>query len=493
MRFSECVIGKRVCQLMKKNEYKKEKISLISGIWNLLKSIAMMVLATLVGGIFVKLGLSEANITMVYILAVLIISVITTHQIYSLVFSFVSVVVFNFFFTIPRFTLRAYDKDYPITFVIMFLAAFLTGSLAARLKAQVHQSEMAAYRTKILLETNQMLGQAKEQAEIISITEEQVKKLLNREAKIFPKTDYSIMPKDKQTDMWFTIAVSGQDYGCVRVSSEEKRLDAFEENILRSVLGECALALENEKNAKEKAEAALLAQKEQLRANLLRSLSHDLRTPLTSISGNASNLLLDAERFDVATRKQLYSDIYDDAVWLTNLVENLLSVSKLEEGKLNLHFTTELLDEVITEAMCHIDRNKEEHEIEVRTSEEFLLVKVDVRLITQVIINIVDNAIKYTQKGSKIIITSEKEEKHVVVKIADNGAGIAEKEKEQIFEMFHTGAKTLVDSRRSLGLGLALCKSIIHTHGGEIWVEDNVPHGAVFIFTLPREEVRLHE
>ena len=355
---------------------------------DVIKSIGMIVAATGVGNIFWEVGLSDANITMVYILGVLIISMITTHQIYSMAASLVSVVVFNYFFTLPRFTLHAYDKDYPITFVIMFLAAFLTGSLADRLKK---------------------------------------------------------------------------------------------------------LAIENEKNAREKAEAAMLAEKEQMRANLLRSMSHDLRTPLTSISGNASNLLSNEECFDTETRKQLYMDIYDDAIWLINLVENLLSISKVEEGRLNLHFTTELLDEVVSEALSHMGRKKEGHQIILNTSEEFILVNVDARLVIQVIINILDNAIKYTPENSTITITTERRAEMAVVTIADDGPGILEKEKPFVFDMFFSGAKNLADSHRSLGLGLALCKSIINTHGGEIWLTDNKPHGAVFSFSLPAAEVNIHE
>ena len=236
-----------------------------------------------------------------------------------------------------------------------------------------------------------------------------------------------------------------------------------------------------------------MAQKEQLRANLLRSISHDLRTPLTSISGNASNLLSNGEKFDADTKKQLYSDIYDDSMWLINLVENLLSVTRIEEGRLNINLSTELLDEIITEALHHISRKKVEHKISFQASEEFILVKVDARLIMQVIINIVDNAIKYTQKDSEIVITTRKQNHRAVVCIADNGGGISDDVKPYIFDMFYSGAKGIADSRRSLGLGLSLCKSIITAHGGEIEVSDNRPHGAVFTFSLPIEEVDLHE
>ena len=162
--------------------------------------------------------------------------------------------------------------------------------------------------------------------------------------------------------------------------------------------------MENEKNAREKQEAAILAKNEQLRANLLRAISHDLRTPLTSISGNASNLLSNGDSFDNDTKKQLYMDIYDDSMWLINLVENLLAVTRIEEGRLNLHITEDLMEDVITEALHHINRKSEEHHISVESKEEFLLAKMDARLIVQVIINIVDNAIKYTPKNSHIVI-----------------------------------------------------------------------------------------
>lgn len=149
---------------------------------------------------------------------------------------------------------------------------------------------------------------------------------------------------------------------------------------------------------------------EQLRANLLRAISHDLRTPLTSISGNASNLLSNGDSFDNDTKKQLYMDIYDDSMWLINLVENLLAVTRIEEGRLNLRITEDLMDDVITEALHHINRKSEEHHISVESKEEFLLAKMDAKLIVQVIINIVDNAIKYTPKNSHIVIRTEKRE-----------------------------------------------------------------------------------
>ena len=270
-------------------------------------------------------------------------------------------------------------------------------------------------------------------------------------------------------------------------------LEAFENSVLLSILGECALALENMKNAKEKEEAKLLAENEKLRSNLLRSISHDLRTPLTSISGNAGILLSDGEALSPDTRMQMYSDIYDDAAWLHNLVENLLAVTRIEEGHMKLNTQPQLVEEVVSEAMQHISRKKTEHIITVSHEDDLLLAKCDARLIVQVIINLVDNAIKYTPAGSHIAISTRGERGNAVVSVADDGPGISDEEKERVFQMFYTGSNPIADSRRSLGLGLNLCKSIITAHGGDIRVADNRPRGTVFTFTVPAGEVEVHE
>ena len=195
----------------------------------------------------------------------------------------------------------------------------------------------------------------------------------------------------------------------------------------------------------------------------------------------------------VRQKKQLYMDIYDDSIWLINLVENLLAVTRIEEGRLNLRMSEELVDDAISEALLHINRKSVEHSISVENKDEFLLAKMDARLIVQVIINIIDNAVKYTPKGSHIVIKTERVGDKAVISISDDGDGIPDELKPRIFDMFYSGANQIADSRRSLGLGLSLCKSIILAHGGEISVSDNLPHGTIFTFTLPVGEVKIYE
>jgi hypothetical protein len=282
-------------------------------------------------------------------------------------------------------------------------------------------------------------------------------------------------------------------YGVMGIAAADSPLDSFETSILLSVLGECALALENQKNLEEKEAAAVLAKNEQLRANLLRSISHDLRTPLTSISGNASNLLSNGNLFDAETKERMCTDIYDDAMWLIDLVENLLSVSRLEEGGMNLHISTELIDEVVAEALRHVDRRRTQYELHVQNSEDYLLAQIDAKLIVQVLINLINNAIKYTPPGTEIDVTWERRGSWIQVSVSDTGPGVPEQAKPHIFDMFYSASDPVADSRRSMGLGLALCKSIVNAHGGEIAVSDRSPHGAIFTFSVPTGEVELHE
>ena len=180
-------------------------------------------------------------------------------------------------------------------------------------------------------------------------------------------------------------------------------------------------------------------------------------------------------------------------MWLINLVENLLSVTRLEQGQLNLNISDNLVEDVITEALCHVNRKKVEHQIKVTSEDDLLLAKMDGKLIVQVIINIVDNAIKYTPRNSCIEISTKRDGKWAVISIADDGPGISDEIKAHVFDMFYSGANKIADSRRSLGLGLSLCKSIINAHGGTISVSDREQGGTVFTFTLLAGEVYLHE
>ena len=287
--------------------------------------------------------------------------------------------------------------------------------------------------------------------------------------------------------------MDGAEYGRVAVKTADSALDAAEKGMLVSVIGECALALENHENRRKKEESLLLAENERLRANLLRSVSHDLRTPLTSILGNADNLLSGDGSFDRAARRELYRAIYDDSLWLIGLVENLISLSRMEGGQVTLNISSELIADIISEAVSRLGRRLEGYSVTVHHEDDLALVQADARLCVQVAVNLLDNAVKYTPAGTEIRIESFPRGGEVHVRISDNGDGVPEAELDKIFDMFYTGSGTLADSRRSLGLGLSLCRAIVKAHGGRIWAEKNSPRGTAFEFTLPRGEVTMDE
>ena len=289
----------------------------------LLKTAFVVVLTTAVGFVFAYLGIHEANIITLYILSVLVIAVWTSSRLYSIASSIVNVFLFNFFFTAPKYTFRIQDSTYLITFLVMFIAAFITGSLALKIQNSARQSAQTASRTELLFETNKLLQKAATEQDAAETASRQLAKLLERnvlfvllENNIFSDSfmispngqknsciiledseksavDYALRNRCKAGAgtthfsqakyQYLSVNVNENVYGIVGISYENILSDSFENSIILSIIGECALAIENLHNITEKENAAVLAKNEQLRANLLRSISHDLRTPLTSI------------------------------------------------------------------------------------------------------------------------------------------------------------------------------------------------------------------
>jgi len=502
---------------------------------DLLKALLIAVAATLISFGFYILGLREANIITVYILGVLLTAVWTHGHLYGVIASLLCVTSFNYFFTVPRFSLRVADPDYPVTFLIMLIASIISSTLETRVRRQARQSAQKAYYMELLMNCSQKMEQCQNEQETIKVAAEQLRKLLGRPilyslAEKNSELFFQVVPKENEAELlgsmtveeagvanwvvknnkhagattntlsqvqnlYLSIRGNQEVMGVVGIPAKYyPPLDAFEKNVMIAVLNECGLILERRRLRAEKQTIALETQRERLRSNLLRSISHDLRTPLTSISGNAGVLMEKSITLDETQKQEIYNSIYDDSMWLVNLTENLLSITRIENGTMHLQMEAELIEEVFREALAHVDRQSAKHEISVELSDDLLMAKMDVRLVLQVIINIVNNAIKYTPEGSHICLSAQKQGNMVCIRISDDGPGISNEAKPHLFDMFYTADTGRPDSRRGLGIGLSLCKAIVEAHGGRIAVADNSPHGAVFYFTLPLEEVSLdHE
>ena len=321
---------------------------------------------------------------MVHILGVLATSLLTENLIYTLLSSLVSVLSFNFFFTIPMHSFTAYDKGYPITFVIMFLTAFITGTLTKRVKEQARLSAIKAFRTEVLLKSSQKLQRAKTKKEIIDEISKQLFKLLDKTIIFYPVENHElseplVFKSNEQEDekiylnkdeeavaswvfnnnkhagastttlpgakcLYLAVRCEDSVLGVIGIYLDKTAIDDFENNLLMAILNEGAMALEKEASNSKKREVEIKANQEELRANLLRSISHDLRTPLTSISGNAGVLLDSADKLSNERKIEIYSDIYEDSMWLIDLVENLLSITRIENGNIQINKEAQLIN-----------------------------------------------------------------------------------------------------------------------------------------------------
>ena len=483
---------------------------------DILITIGVMTIATLISIAVFESDINNANIVTIYILAVLVAAVLTADRIYGIVAALLYILVFNVLFVEPYFSLRV-AGDYMVTYLVTMVSAILTGTLASRMKYSMAAANENATQTRVLLECSELLQHARNEEDIITTVADQLVRLLKRAIIYYPVEDGALQEPlyfymdniahgdySREIAQWvldnnhhagaytshysdskfryLAIRVGENIYGVIGIRMET-RLSDFENNILLSLVGECGMTIENMRNIQERERAVATAENERFRANILRSISHDLRTPLTSISGNATTLLQSEEYLEPEQKKQIYTDINDDAQWLNSLVENLLAFTRLENVN-NLQRSPEVLQEVIEEAMRHVDRHKDEHDIVVDEPDEVFLVNIDARLIIQVIINLVNNAIKYTPKGSYIHIYSRRICDRIAVVVSDNGPGVPKELQPHLFEMFATCHNTVADARRSLGLGLGLCKSILDAHQELIMYEDNKPHGSTFLFTM---------
>ena len=237
----------------------------------------------------------------------------------------------------------------------------------------------------------------------------------------------------------------------------------------------------------------LEVEKEKTRANLLRAVSHDIRTPLTSIQASASGILDNYDALGRQEKVELLEGIRDESRWLIRMVENLLSITRMDDSAIRLTLKPELVSDVVESAIARLGRRGEQHEISMQTQDDLLLANMDAPLIVQVLLNLLENAIKYTPAGSQIVLGAKEEGGLVRISISDNGPGISDENQAHVFDLFFTSAGMRGDARRGLGLGLALCRAIVSAHGGEINVSNNEPHGSIFSFTLQRAEVNLDE
>jgi two-component system sensor histidine kinase KdpD len=267
-------------------------------------------------------------------------------------------------------------------------------------------------------------------------------------------------------------------------SAQTRFGDPEERHLLDTFAGLIGSALERSQLADEARRAQLRVETEQLRNSLLSSVSHDLRTPLGVVTGATSTLLDEHGPRDPVVRRELLQTAHEEALRLNRLVRNLLDMTRLEAGALRVHEELQPLEEVVGASLDRMSDRLRGREVKTDIPRDLPLVPFDSALIEQVLINLLENATKYTPAGSPIEVSARVREGAVEVEVADRGPGIEGKEAERVFEKFY---RVREGEGGGVGLGLTICRGIVVAHGGRIWVEGRAGGGASFRFTLPLE------
>lgn len=491
------------------------------------KSIGLLAAATLLSMGLRAVGIGDQNVIMLYILCVLFISRITAGYLYGMASSILSVLLFNFFFTVPYLTFNAIQPGYPVTFVIMLLVAFITSTLTNRIKTQVRLSAEREHQTKLLYEINKKLLKTRGLDNIVKLTNEYITKIFDRSVVFYtedPEDASSVNFMESATDPYTNIlrkeeertvahwvyvnkkrAGAGTDtlmgasahyipiisqtkvLGVIGVSCVSSKIDQNSRLFLRMLANQVAMALERQNLSDEQRMILIESEKEKMRSNLLRAISHDIRTPLTGILGASSAILENGDSIDKQTHDKLITNIKEDSQWLIRMVENLLSVTRIKDGDASVVKTPEAAEEIVAEAVSHIRSRFPDRKIEVKVPDELLMVPMDGTLIEQVLINLVENAIKHSPADSVVEVEVKLEQQNALFEVRDSGKGIAAEDFPYLFESYVPNGNRSADSSRGMGVGLSICASIVKAHGGKLEAANRDEGGAVFLFRLPLE------
>lgn len=501
-----------------KQKYKKNIIK------NIVVMIVVMSLCTGISMLFRHVKISESNIVMIYLLGILIFSYLAEGYLYSFFSSICGVLLYNFFFTEPYYTLQVYNPDYPITFVVMFIVGFITSMLTIRVKMERQLVEDREEYISSLYYIEKRLLYVKSVEDLAKFAAEEISKHLNANVLVQLSTPSgNLLSKaiagedvfqgsiDSIASMETYQSGSPCGFGTTLFSNARAYYSAIlSQNGVLGVIGislpkainlthtqrgfidviapQIAVVLERERIYQKQQESKIEIQRERVRADMLRTISHDLRTPLAGIMGLASTALDNYDKVSDEVKKNFLQSIYEDADWLNELVENILQTTRFEEGRVNLVIEQEAAEEIITEAVIHVKKHAQEHKIQVKIPDEIILLRVDGILIRQVLVNLLNNAINYSPKGSNIIVSLFRENDRVVFEVSDNGPGISQEEISHIFERYYHRTTKSNTNRKGMGLGLSLCKSIIEAHNGEIAISNNNPNGTIVRFYIISKE-----
>lgn len=459
-----------------------------------------------------------SNVVMIYLFGVVVIAAQFGRG-PSILASILSVAAFDFFYVPPYLTFAVSDTQYLLTFTVMLVVALFISTLTSTIKQQAEASWLRETRTTALYSMSRELSSSLDMKSlgeigvnhIAAVFESQVAlylgnhdgllelaangsgthELKTAEAGITSWVHQNKKPAGLGTDtlpgadaLYLPLMGAKKNIGVlvVRPAQSDRFLSPEQFRLLETFANQMAVACERAKLSEESAQAKLQAKTEQLRSSLLSSFSHDLRTPLATISGAASSILEGSDALDVEACKQMVHEIYHESMRLNRLVSNLLDMTKLQSGSLHVNRELQPVDEVIGASLNYMEEKVGEHSLDTDVPEDLPLINVDPVLIQQVLVNLIENAVKYSPPKTKIEVSAMQDGDEVIIAVADRGYGIKADEREKVFEKFYRADP---QASTGAGLGLAICRGIVEAHGGRIWAEERSGGGSLLRFSVP--------
>jgi two-component system sensor histidine kinase KdpD len=491
-----------------------------SNLWAYLYAVIGVAAATAIAwGMFPYFA--PANLIMMYLIGVIVIA-IRLGRGPSVLASVLSVATFDFFFVPPYFSFAVSDIQYLLTFAVMLVVGLVISNLAVRIHEQAVLARYRERRTGVLYAMSKDLATHRGTGMLTQVAAKHLREVFDGQVAIFladadkrvrlqrgEQLFFELDPKEAGVAQWvfdhneraglgtdtlpgasalyLPLVGSGGPIGVVAVRPKDSGLllDPEQLHLLESLVNQVALAIERTRLAEEAQQAHVRVETERMRNAILSSVSHDLRTPLATITGAASSLLDERSCLNPQDRLELSRSIYREADRLDRLLKNLLDMMRIEAGAVHLHKEWHALEEIVGAALARLEERLQHHGVNTTFPSDLPMVQIDAVLLEQVIINLLENATKYAPAGTSIDLSASAGDHEVVVEVADRGQGIPAGEEVRIFEKFYR-AKPAREG--GVGLGLTICRGIIEAHGGRIWAENRSGSGAVFRFTIPLTE-----
>lgn len=481
--------------------------------------LGMILLALLISPI--KSYLGPVNIAMLNLLMVsLIASRWGTYP--GCVAALMGAVFFDLFFVEPAFSFSVADIRYLISFAILFMVALITGSLSTKVKMQLYRLRQGEARVSALYALSRDIAAV---TELSSVLESIVRKVaetveaqvvfllpgIDGRLEVRANSDPEAVNFIDQTELaaatwsfengqraglgsdtlgnakalYLPLRTERAIHGILGIRSKNLKgnFDSEQIRLLEAFSGLAAMALNRVKLGEQAMKAVTLAESERLRTALFNSLSHDLRTPLASIIGAVTGLLEGESVYSPAARFDLLQTIHQGAIRMNRFVNNLLDMARLESGMLQLKKEWCDIQDVIGVAVSRMGETLTNRPLKIHVEPDLPLIQADFVLIEQVLINLLDNALKYSKQGSEISVSVGQSGKHLTISVADRGHQVPEEDLTKIFDKFYRLSSRLQVS--GTGLGLSICKGLVEAHGGKIWAENNPEGGVIMTFNLP--------